>query len=143
MSDYIYERNARRPVTLIAVVAIWFLLAVAMVRFDASVWVIWLGALATLPALYDLVTARVSSLRLSGTDLHWQSGKRTGHVALQAIKTVRLDTRLDLSVKATLMFHNGPRLRLPLDVVPPAQTFEDALRTRGVAVERHHFRLVG
>ncbi|UOA27690.1 hypothetical protein [Pseudosulfitobacter sp. DSM 107133] len=143
MSDYIYQRSGRRPVTLITLVTIWILLAVAMVRFDASVWVVWIGALATLPALYDLVTARVSLLRLTDAVLNWQSGKRNGSVTLQDIKTVRLDTRLDLSIKATLVLHTGSRLRLPLDVVPPAQAFEDALRARGVAVERHHFRLVG
>jgi hypothetical protein len=130
-------------VTLITLVTIWILLAVAMVRFDASVWMVWIGALATLPALYDLVTARVSLLRLTDAVLNWQSGKRNGSVTLQDIKTVRLDTRLDLSIKATLVLHTGSRLRLPLDVVPPAQAFEDTLRARGVAVERHHFRLVG
>ena len=93
MSDYIFERNGRRASTAVTVVVIWALLALAMVFLDASVWVVWLGALATLPALYDLAVARVSSLRL--------------------------------------------------DVVPPSRAFEDALKQRGIPVERHHFRLIG
>lgn len=143
MSDYIFERNGRRASTAVTVVVIWTLLALAMVLLDASVWVAWLGALATLPALYDLVVARVSSLRLSGTAVDWQSGKRTGSAPLSAIKTVQLDTRLDMSVKATLILHTGANIRLPLDVVPPSRAFEDALKQRGIPVERHHFRLIG
>lgn len=63
--------------------------------------------------------------------------------ALSAIKTVRLDTRLDLSIKATLILHTGAKMRLPLDAVPPSAAFEEALKQRGILVERHHFRLVG
>lgn len=143
MSDYVFERNGRRASTAVTVVVIWTLLALAMVLLEASVWVVWLGALATLPALYDLAVARVSSLRLSDAAVDWQSGKRTGNVPLCAIKTVRLDTRLDMSVKATLVLHTGANIRLPLDVVPPSRAFEAALQDRGIPVTRHHFRLIG
>ncbi|ASM72722.1 MULTISPECIES: hypothetical protein [Roseobacteraceae] len=143
MSNYIYTRNGRRPATAVTVVVVWVLLGLAMVLLDASIWVAGLGVLATLPALFDLVTARVSSLLLSDTDMGWQSGKRTGGVPLAEIQTVRLDTRLDMSIKATLIRHSGASVRLPLDVVPPAQSFEDALNARGIKVERHHFRLIG
>ncbi len=143
MTDYTYTRNGRRPATLITVVVIWILLALAVVVLDASIWIVWLGALATLPALYDLVMARVSSLRLSGSDLSWQSGRHADSIPLADIQSVRLDTRLDLSIKATLTLRSGAKQRLPLDVVPPAQAFDDALSARGIKVERHHFSLVG
>ncbi|KEJ98041.1 hypothetical protein [Pseudosulfitobacter pseudonitzschiae] len=143
MSDFVLKRSGRRLSVVVTVAVIWLLLALAMVLLDASVWVIWLGALATLPALYDIVTGRVSSLVLSDTMMTWQSGKRTGSLPLSAIKTVRLDTRLDLSIKATLILHTGAKMRLPLDAVPPSAAFEEALKQRGILVERHHFRLVG
>ncbi|MCR8826411.1 hypothetical protein [Pseudosulfitobacter koreensis] len=143
MTDYTHTRSGRRPATLITLAAVWLVLALALVMLDASLWIVGLGALATLPALYDLVTARVSSLRLSDTDLSWQSGRRADSIALRELEAVRLDTRLDLSIKATLTLRGGTKQRLPLDVVPPAQEFDDALSARGIKVERHHFSLVG
>ena len=143
MEPYTYETTGRNRATLITVVVIWCALFLAMRVLDAAPWLVAILGAFTLPALYDLITARRSGLSLSSDGLAWFSGKRQGSVTWDQISHIRLDTRLDLSVRTTAMLITGRKIRLPLEATPPADGFEKTLTDRGIKVERHHFSLMG
>lgn len=143
MQPYSYETTGRNRATLIVVTLVWIALALAVRLLDAALWLVGIVALFTLPAIYDLLSARRSGLSLGPEGLGWFSGKRDGTVMWNQISHIRLDTRLDLSVRATVHLITGRKIRLPLEATPPAETFEKVLTERGVKVERHHFSLMG
>jgi hypothetical protein len=124
---------------LLAVVGIWTALAAAIVVFGAALWLMALLAFGTLPALWDLWRNPMAGLTLDDAVLRWFSGKRHAEVAFPEIDLVRFDTRLDFSVRATVILRTGRKLRLPFEATPPHLDFEAALVARGLKTERHHF----
>ncbi len=143
MTPYAFETTGRNRATLIAVLAVWAVLALAVLWLEAAPWLMALFALATVPALIDLITGRASGLRLDEDGLHWFSGRRTGEIAWPRVSHIRLDTRLDFSIRASAVLNTGRKVRLPLEATPPSDLFEEALTSRGIKVERHHFSLLG
>ena len=139
MTPYEYEASGRNWGTLISVLGVWGALVVLLVWVDMAPWLAWVVVVFTLPALYDLVTARASGLRVDAERIHWHAGKAEGEVAIKQIKLVRFDTRLDLSVRVTLVLHIGQKVKIPFEATPPHRAFEDELQTRGLKTERHHF----
>ena len=142
-SPFRHENTGRNRATLIVVIAVWIAMGLAWQVLDASLILVSLAGFATLPALYDLASGRLSGVEIGSDALSWFSGSRKGEVALHALDHVRLDTRLDFSVRASAVLTNGRKLRLPLESIPPADAFEAALAARGIAVQRHHFSLLG
>lgn len=132
-------RNGR---TALALAGVWVILALLLVVLDAAGWIVAGLAIFTLPALWDLVSDRASGLRLTGRDLHWFSGAKADTIPLARIKAVRLDRRLDLSYRVSVVLHDTRRIRLPQDCAPPIPVLEDALRRAAVPVERHPFSLL-
>ncbi|WP_299687307.1 hypothetical protein [uncultured Tateyamaria sp.] len=143
MTPYAYQTSGRNRATLITVFAVWAILGLAILWLDAAPWLMGLFALATIPALIDLISGRASGLRLDVDGMHWFSGRRTGEVAWPRISHIRLDTRLDFSIRASAVLTSGRKVRLPLEATPPSDDFEEALTSRGIKVERHHFSLLG
>jgi hypothetical protein len=143
MTPYAYETTGRNRATLITLLAVWAALALAVIFLDAALWLMVVLGLFTLPALYDLITARTSGLRLGSEGLSWYSGQREGTITWDKISHIRLDTRLDMSVRTSAVLVTGRKVRLPLETTPPADAFEKTLQERGIKVERHHFSLVG
>lgn len=143
MTPYAYETTGRNRATVITVVLVWAALVLAILVLDAAPWLVGLVGLFTLPAIYDLVSARRSGLNLDSSGLSWFSGRREGNITWDQISHIRLDTRLDLSVRTTVLLITGRKIRLPLEVTPLADTFESILTERGIKVERHHFSLMG
>lgn len=134
-----YVRHARSPRNLALLAAIWAGLVAAVVLFDAAWWLIALFALPTLPLLFEILSDRRAGLDLDATRLSWFSGRLDGAVALDEIAQVRLDTRWDFTVRATLYLHSGKQVRLPQECLPPHRRFEEILTARGLVVVRHHF----
>lgn len=143
MMPYAYETTGRNRATLITVSMVWVAVLVAIAVFDAALWLMALIVLFTAPALYDLISGRAAGVRVDGDGLHWFAGRRTGEIAWQRISHMRLDTRLDFSVRASAVLTSGRKVRLPLEATPPADVFEAELKDRGIKVERHHFSLLG
>lgn len=143
MTPYDFETTGRNRATLITVAVVWAVLILAILWLEAAPWLMAVFALATLPALIDLVTGRSSGLRVDAEGLHWFSGRRTGAVAWPRVSHIRLDTRLDFSIRASAVLTTGRKVRLPLESTPPPEDFEQALTSRGIKVERHHFSLLG
>ncbi|WP_223428386.1 hypothetical protein [Tateyamaria pelophila] len=143
MEPYAFETTGRNRATLITVVLVWLALTLFILVLDAAFWLVVVIGLFTLPALYDLLSARKSGLAMSSTGLSWFSGKREGAISWDQISHIRLDTRLDLSVRTTVLLITGRKIRLPLEATPPPDAFEKILTDRGIKVERHHFSLMG
>ncbi|WP_298842253.1 hypothetical protein [uncultured Roseobacter sp.] len=138
-----FERQGRNRTGLAVVAAIWIALIAATVVLDAAPWLMAVLALFTLPAAWEIVRNPLATLTLDGRGMRWQSGRRSADVALAELERVRLDTRLDFSVRVTLILTNGARVRLPYECTPPHKSFEETLNQRGIATERHHFSLIG
>ena len=143
MAPFTFETTGRNRATLITMVLVWTALGAAWLMLDAAIWLVGILGLFTLPALYDLISSRRSGLVMDSSGISWFSGQRKGFVAWSQISHVRLDTRLDMSVRASLVLITGRKIRLPLETCPPAGVFETLLTDRGVMVERHHFSLAG
>ena len=141
MSPLRHRSTGRSLRALIALAAVWAGLGALWWGLSAHPVLVGLLFAATLPALWDFVTARPAGLDLTDTALTWHSGRGTGTCDLAALDHVRFDTRLDLSVRVTLVLIPGRRIRLPHDALPPHEALEQALRARGVKTERHHFAL--
>ncbi|OAN66027.1 hypothetical protein A8B83_19560 [Rhodobacteraceae bacterium EhC02] len=132
-------RNRR---TALALAGVWIILVLLLVVLDAAGWIVAGLALFTLPALWDLLSDRASGLRLTRQDLHWFSGAKADTIPLARIKAVRLDRRLDLSYRVSVVLHDMRRIRLPQDCVPPIPVLQDALTHAALPVERHLFSLL-
>jgi hypothetical protein len=132
-------RNAR-TITVLALV--YLALVLLLLVFQAAWWIVVFLALTTLPALWDLYSNRQSGVRLTGTDLHWWSGRGTGSMPLDQIDHMRFDTRLDFSVRVSAVTPDRQRIRLPYDALPPHKIFEAACLDHGLKTERHHFTLL-
>ena len=143
MTPYSFETTGRNRKTLIALILVWAAILAAIAFLDAALWLRALIALCTAPALYDLIAGRRSGVGLSGEGLRWFAGRRTGEIAWDSISHMRLDTRLDFSVRASAVLTSGRKVRLPLEATPKADMFEQVLTERGIKVERHHFSLLG
>lgn len=129
--------------TLFVVLGVWVALGAAILLIDASPWLMGALALFTLPAVWDLLKNPASGLRFTPRALIWFTGNRDAEVGWHEIEKVRLDTRLDFSVRASVVLHSGRKIRLPYESTPPHQLLEAALNARGVRTERHHFSLIG
>lgn len=138
---FTYQRQGRDRRTALVVIGIWTVLVSAWALIDMAWWLVLLLAAFTLPALWDHYANPLSGLVLDDNRIAWFSGKRRADVALEEIDHVRLDTRLDFSVRATLVLRTGAKIRLPFEATPPHEAFEEALKTRGITTKRFHFQL--
>ncbi|WP_237267578.1 hypothetical protein [Sulfitobacter alexandrii] len=137
-----FRREGRSLRGAAVLVAVWGALAALWIGLEAApVLVAILGAF-TLPALWDLVRNPLAGMDLTPTRLRWFTGPRDAHIALSEIDHLRLDTRLDFSVRATVVLSNGRKIRIPFEATPPHRSFETALVSQGVRVKRFHFQLL-
>ncbi|MCX7566300.1 hypothetical protein OS189_08085 [Sulfitobacter sp. F26169L] len=140
---YHYQSNGRRRATTITVAIVWAMLALAFLLLDAAPLVLLFIFLFTLPALYDLVADPVSTLFLDDTHLRWKTPRQRADIPVTEIDHLRFDTRLDMSVRLTIVRPSGVKIRIPFAATPPHLTFESAARQAGIKTERHHFSLMG
>ncbi|MBW4707857.1 hypothetical protein KX928_08675 [Roseobacter sp. YSTF-M11] len=138
-----YRRAGRNRATLWVVLGVWAVLILAMTQVDAAPWLMGIIALFTLPALWDLIANPVAGLDFDDRELRWFSGKRQASLRWSEVDFMRLDTRLDFSVRVTAVLQTGRKIRLPYEATPPHQSLETALHAIGIRTERHHFSLVG
>ncbi|MFK7868959.1 MAG: hypothetical protein AB8B58_06945 [Roseobacter sp.] len=142
-STYQWSRRGRTPTALVVVGVIWLVLAIAYFALQAAGWIVGFIALFTLPALYDLVTNPDAGFRLNAREMSWYSGNRSATLRLSEIDHMRLDTRLDFSVRATAVLSTGRKIRLPFESTPPHAALESACHAQGLATRRHHFSPIG
>lgn len=94
------------------------------------------------PLALDLWRAPAASLELTDDALAWSHGGARTALPLSGIEHVRLDTRLDLTVRATVETGQARSPRIPPPCMPPHRALEAALAARGVPVRRRHFALL-
>ena len=141
--NFQYRREGRNKATLYALVFVWAAMFAAYVLVDAAPWILAAVGVFTLPALWDLYKNPASGLRFTPDALTWYTGRRDASVEWRELDRVRLDTRLDFSVRASAVLHSGRKIRLPYECTPPHEILEAALNARGIRTERHHFSLIG
>lgn len=141
-ADYVYLRQGRNQRTAVTLALIWAVLVFALFALDAAPWIVAFLALFTVPAVWDYVTDPPSGLTLTNSEISWHSGKRQATVSLDEIDLVRLDTRLDFSVRITLVLKTGAKVRLPFESSPPDQPMEEELTARDIPTRRTHFQLM-
>lgn len=137
-----HHARGRSLRTALVLALVWAGLIGMRLGLEAALWIVLGLALFTLPALWDLASDRRSGLRLDAEALAWWSGARRGHVPLTQIQAVRFDRRLDLSMRVSVVLQDARRIRLPQEALPEIERLEAALRSVGVATERHPFSLL-
>lgn len=137
-----YTAQGRNRRTLLTVAVIWACLLALWLGLEAHPMIVAFAGLFTLPACWDLITDPPSGLTLSAETINWFSGKRHAEVQLDEIDHVAMNTRLDFSVKVTVVLLTGAKIRLPFEATPPDQAFEDALTAAGIKTRRTHFQLM-
>jgi hypothetical protein len=140
---YTYTSNGRRPATVITVLAIWAALITAYILLEAEPLILAVIGTFTLPALYDLARNPRSTLTLDETHLRWTSGRQDAEIALSEIDHLRFATRLDMSVRLSVVRPSGVKIRVPYPATPPHTTFEPLARSAGITTRRYHFSLIG
>lgn len=140
----VFEHHAsgRNQRTLVVLICVYAAIIAAYIVLDAAWWILGVGSLATLPAIWDIYTDRKSGVRLTDTSLEWWSGRGSATVNLSEIDHMRFDTRLDFSIRVSAVLPDRKRIRLPYDALPPHKVFEHACREHGLRTERHHFSLL-
>lgn len=142
MSDYTYTRSARSPRALILVALWWLVILILYTVLDAAPIIVLLLGCASLPSLFEIGAGATSRLQITASEIAWRSGRRGATLPRGQLKSVRLDTRLDFSLRMTLLTHQGAKIRLPYECVPPAADIETALQQHDIPYERHHFTLL-
>lgn len=138
---YRFRRQGRSLALALALMA-WLLGLTALAIYaQASPWLVALLGLPTLPGLYELGKNPHSGLDLTEDQISWFTGSSRGAVPLERITRLRLDTRLDLSVRVTLVLTTGEKLRLPHPATPPIEGLTAACDLRKIPHERYHFSL--
>ncbi len=142
MRDFTFQRASRGP-RAVGFVVLWWLVIFALYAFLNGSWVILaILALCSVPALLDIYRGTSAALQITAKDIQCRSGKRAGSLARRQLKSVKLDTRLDLSLRMTLLTYQGEKLRLPYECIPKASDIEAALKAQDILYERHHFTLM-
>lgn len=140
---YSYTSEGRRPATALTVLLVWAALGAGYVILDAHPVLLALLGAFTLPALYDLAANPRSGLTRDQDRLRWHSGRQQAEIALSEIDHLRFDTRLDLSVRLSVVRPSGMKIRVPYPATPPHATFEAVAKEAGIPTRRHHFSLMG
>ena len=136
---YRFERPARRPFSY-AIVSIAILaLAVLIFVIDAHPFIVALFALIIAPAIWDVIKGNTATLEITDASISWESGARHATVPIEEIDEASLSTTLDFSQRATLIFKQGGKVRIPVECLPPGRVLDRELTERGIANQRSLF----
>lgn len=142
MAPFEFQTSGRKPKTVAVVIASYGVLVALIILFQASVILMAVLGLATLPALWDLWSNRRAGLRLDDTNLSWHAGRLSDSVALQQINLVRFDARWDFSQRVSVVLTDKKAIRLPYEALPPHKELEAQLRARDIATQRNPFSIL-
>jgi len=134
-----HEYKARDPRNLIIVGVALLLLGLLIYVFEASWWIILMCGLIALPAVIDLARDRRATLKLDDTHLSWESGARSGNIAITDIADAKLRTAMDVSQRATLLLHDGNRVKIPIECIPKGRSLDEAFEARRIPFRRALF----
>lgn len=142
MAEALIVHNQGRTLRTFGALVLAAALLGGLYSIGTMTWILVFLSLFAIPALVDLLLNPVSTFEMTDDTMRWKCPTQSGELTLDRIRQVRLDTRLDVSVRVTVMLVDGSKLRLPQDVLPAHKTLEEAFQARGIKVERHHFRVI-
>ncbi len=134
---YQFERRGRRWGVVLPILAVWVAVLLGTLALNLVWWIALTVLLFTLPAVLDVIRDSKASLEIWQSRIVWSSALRGGDRA--DIDHVRLDRRFDGGMKITLVHVGGSHTRLPPDISPPVDAFQEALKQAGIASQRHPF----
>lgn len=135
----VHHHSARNPRGIAILLSLWIVVLLLWLALDASPLIVILLLLVLLPAAWDIARDRRATFRLDAHVVEWQSGGQSARIARADIDRMRVDTRLDLSLRITIWTLDGIRFRLPPDAVPPARDLFPALDALDYPYTRRHF----
>ncbi|MGR3714666.1 MAG: hypothetical protein ACU0A6_16280 [Shimia sp.] len=133
-----YGRNRRTFAALAVALAI----LIGLNAIGTTYWIMIVLSLFAVPAAVDVLLNPVSTFSLADGVLRWKSATQEAEMRTNQIRTARFDTRLDISVRATLTMVDGSKVRIPNDVLPSPDRLQATLEAYDIPVERHHFRVL-
>ncbi|TCL10093.1 hypothetical protein BXY66_2161 [Shimia isoporae] len=133
-----YGRNGRTIVSLAIAVAV----LTGLKAIGTMTWILAVLGIFAVPALIDVMFNPVSTFSLADGVLRWKSATQEAEMRTDQIRSARFDTRLDISVRATLNMVDGSKVRIPNDVLPSPDRLQATLEAYDIPVERHHFRVL-
>ncbi|HCP80669.1 MAG TPA: hypothetical protein DIT67_03445 [Octadecabacter sp.] len=134
---YRHERRGRRWGVVLPLLGVWVAIIALWISLNAAWWIVTIALAFTLPALWDVIRDTRTWIEVWPKRIVWGSALRSGETA--DIDHVRLDRRFDGGMKITLIHVGGTHTRLPPDVSPPIDAFQDALKDAGITAQRHPF----
>ncbi|MGR3634805.1 MAG: hypothetical protein ACU0BK_02640 [Shimia sp.] len=133
-----FGRN-RRTVTALILAA---LVLAGLKAVGTVTWILAILGVFAVPALIDVMFNPVSTFSLAEGVLRWKSATQEAEMRTNQIRSARFDTRLDISVRATLEMVDGSKVRIPNDVLPSPDRLQATLEAYDIPVDRHHFRVI-
>ncbi|MEP2716632.1 hypothetical protein [Pseudophaeobacter sp.] len=139
LTPLLFEHQGRSPALALAICLWLAALVFAGVKMQITTWFLVLLTLPVLPGLWELWRNPLSWLELTDDQISWVTATRQTCLPLSSVTLLRLDRRWDFSFRATLVFEDDRKTRIPQHVLPPVSELEQALEARGIACQRHHF----
>lgn len=136
-----FTHHGRNPRTFLAL-AIAVVILGGLKAVGTTNWILAVLGIFAVPALIDVLLNPVSTFSLTDGVLRWKSATQEAEMRTDQIRSARFDTRLDISVRATLNMVDGSKVRIPNDVLPSPDRLQATLEAYEIEVERHHFRVV-
>lgn len=133
-----HGRNRRTFIALGLAVAV----LVGLNAIGTTFWILAILSVFAVPALVDVLFNPISTFALKDGVLRWKSATQEAEMRTEQIRSARFDTRLDISVRATLNMVDGSKVRIPNDVLPSPDRLQATLEAYDIPVERHHFRVM-
>lgn len=99
-------------------------------------------SLFALPTLVDVLFNPVADFALSDTEIRWKNATQEARIELHQIRAIQIATRLNVAFRMTFVMHDGARVRIPQDVLPPRAALETALTDLGITVNHDRLRLM-
>lgn len=137
-----WQSQGRSPRSILTLAATWAAILLIWAVLNVHWGIVMVLAIATLPLLSDIVTARQQQIEVHQARLVWSAGNRTSELALEPGTTVSLRRRFDGGLRIVVTDRFGAEIRLPAELNPPLAELELALDQTPAKVRRDPFRFV-
>lgn len=143
MSQPLSYSRAARSWTAYSALGLTLAVWLGLCAIEAHPIVLVVAILPLILLAWELLKNDTSRFRLNDSCLTFGVGSVQTTVRLDRIDLVRLNRRLDLSWRVTIVLSDGQRLRVSPQCIPPIQTLDTALQERNIKIDRVLFTLAG
>lgn len=139
---FTFKRQGRTQATVIVLGCVYLALIAAFLLLNVTTWIVLALFLCTLPAIWDLVQNPISGIEITDAAISWFHGKNSATIQKPEIERIKVDLRLDRSVKLTIQLKTGRKIRVTQPSIPPLPQLETALDQFGYAYQKNPFSLL-